>query len=222
MKQRNVKDIIVVLGQSLLPNAKVPPNLLQRCDKAVELQRERNCFVINTGGDPASVGITEAKAMHDYMVNVKCIEESVVLDEIEARSTLENALFVLKMLQSSNGSTEDESLGSIQNLYLVTCPHHMMRSSMLFTAVFAHFNHQINIFEKPSNNVLTSTELKKSLIIEKHGLEYYLNKKLECDNPLMGFRSGHNIPLPEEQVLKLTIERIDQMISSVADKKLLK
>ena len=98
----------------------------------------------------------------------------------------------------------------------------MIRSSMLFTAVFAHFNHEINIIEKPSNNALTSTEFEKSLVREKNGLEYYLKKKLECNNPVMGFRSGHNIPLPEEQVLKLTIERIDQMISSVAYKKMLK
>ena len=58
------------------------------------------------------------------LVNIKCIEDSVVLDEIEARSTLENALFVLRMLQNSNGSTEDKSLGSIQNLYLLTSSPH--------------------------------------------------------------------------------------------------
>ena len=215
MKQRNVKDIIVVLGQALLPNGKVSTNLLRRCDKAAELQRERNCFVINTGGDPARVGITEAQAMHDYMVNVKGIADSVVLDENEARSTLENALFVLRMLQNINGSIDDESLGSIQNLYLVTCPHHMIRSSMLFTTVFAHFNFNINIIEKPSNNAFINTEFEKSLIREKSGLEYYLKKKMDCDNPVMGFRYGHNIPIPEEEVLKWTIERINKMISSI-------
>jgi len=61
MKQRNVKDLIVVLGQALLPNAKVSPNLLRRCDKAVELQRDKNCYILNTGGDPARVGMTELK-----------------------------------------------------------------------------------------------------------------------------------------------------------------
>ena len=215
MKQLNAKDIIVVLGQALLPNAKVSPNLLRRCDKAVELHRDRNCHIINTGGDPARVGLTEAQAMRDYMVNVKCIENNVILDESEARSTLENALFVLRILKSINGSREDESLGSIQNLYLVTCPHHMVRSSFLFKAVFAHFNYTINIIEKPSNNVFDNIEFEKILNREKSGLEYYLNKKRECNNPVMGYRYGHNIPIPDEEVLEFTIERMNKMIASL-------
>ena len=215
MKQLNSKDIIVVLGQALLPNAKVSPNLLRRCDKAVELHRDRNCYIINTGGDPARVGLTEAQAMRDYMVNAKCIENNVILDESEARSTLENALFVLRILKSINGSREDESLGSIQNLYLVTCPHHMVRSSFLFKAVFAHFNYTINIIEKPSNNVFDNIEFEKILNREKSGLEYYLNKKRECNNPVMGYRYGHNIPIPDEEVLEFTIERMNKMIASL-------
>ena len=215
MKQLNSKDIIVVLGQALLPNAKVSPNLLRRCDKAVELHRERNCYIINTGGDPARVGLTEAQAMRDYMVNAKCIENNVILDESEARSTLENALFVLRILKSINGSREDESLGSIQNLYLVTCPHHMVRSSFLFKAVFAHFNYTINIIEKPSNNVFDDIEFEKILNREKSGLEYYLNKKRECNNPVMGYKYGHNIPIPDEEVLEFTIERMNKMIASL-------
>ena len=215
MKQLNSKDIIVVLGQALLPNAKVSPNLLRRCDKAVELHRERNCYIINTGGDPARVGLTEAQAMRDYMVNAKCIENNIILDESEARSTLENALFVLRILKSINGSREDESLGSIQNLYLVTCPHHMVRSSFLFKAVFAHFNYTINIIEKPSNNVFDDIEFEKILNREKSGLEYYLNKKRECNNPVMGFKYGHNIPIPDEEVLEYTIEKMNKMIASL-------
>ena len=215
MKQLNSKDIIVVLGQALLPDAKVSPNLLRRCDKAVELHRERNCYIINTGGDPARVGLTEAQAMRDYMVNAKCIENNVILDEAEARSTLENALFVLRILKSINGSKEDESLGSIQNLYLVTCPHHMVRSSFLFKAVFAHFNYTINIIEKPSNNVFDDIEFEKILNREKSGLEYYLNKKRECNNPVMGFKYGHNVPIPDEDVLEFTIERMNKMIASL-------
>ena len=215
MKQLNSKDIIVVLGQALLPNAKVSPNLLRRCDKAVELHRDRNCYIINTGGDPARVGLTEAQAMRDYMVNAKCIENNVILDESEARSTLENALFVLRILKSINGSREDESLGSIQNLYLVTCPHHMVRSSFLFKAVFAHFNYTINIIEKPSNNVFDNIEFEKILNREKSGLEYYLNKKRECNNPVMGYRYGHNIPIPDEEVLEFTIGRLNKMIASL-------
>ena len=215
MKQLNSKDIIVVLGQALLPDAKVSPNLLRRCDKAVELHRERNCYIINTGGDPARVGLTEAQAMRDYMVNAKCIENNIILDESEARSTLENALFVLRILKSINGSKEDESLGSIQNLYLVTCPHHMVRSSFLFKAVFAHFNYTINIIEKPSNNVFDDIEFEKILNREKSGLEYYLNKKRECNNPVMGYKYGHNIPIPDEEVLEYTIERMNKMIASL-------
>ena len=215
MKQLNSKDIIVVLGQALLPDAKVSPNLLRRCDKAVELHRERNCYIINTGGDPARVGLTEAQAMRDYMVNAKCIENNIILDESEARSTLENALFVLRILKSINGSREDESLGSIQNLYLVTCPHHMVRSSFLFKAVFAHFNYTINIIEKPSNNVFDDIEFEKILNREKSGLEYYLNKKRECNNPVMGYKYGHNIPIPDEEVLEYTIERMNKMIASL-------
>jgi len=212
MKQRNVQDLIVVLGQALLPNAKVSPNLLRRCDKAVELQRDKNCYILNTGGDPARVGMTEAQAMRDYLVNVKCIDDSIILDETEARSTLENALYVLRILQNINGSIEDESLGNIQNLYLVTCPHHMMRSSMLFKAVFAHFDYTINIIEEPSTNAFNIKEFEKCLNKEKSGLEYYLNKKLECNNPVMGYRYGHNIPIPDEEVLRLTIDRINKKI----------
>ena len=211
MNETKFSDVIVCLGQALLPGAKASPVLLSRCDQAVVLQRERACFIINTGGDPANVGITEARIMTDYMVNVKSIKKDLIIQEEQSRSTLENALFVLRILQDIVKVNMDK----LDKLYLVTSPHHMVRSSYVFKMVFEYYKFKIDVIEEPSNDLLTQNEFEQLLMNEKRGIEYHLNKRIEFASPVMGHRSGHSVPLPDRMVLTSALVKIDTMLSAL-------
>ena len=218
MNQSISSDVIVCLGQALLPGAKASPILLSRCDKAVDLQRDKGCFIINTGGDPARVGITEAQVMTEYMVCVKGIEQNNIVEERESKSTVENAVFVSRILKSINATKGDGSFEGIKTLYLVTSLHHMVRSSYVFKAVFDYYNCGIDIIEKPSDDMLTPGEFKQSLMNEKGGIEYHLNNRMKFASPVMGGTSGYNIPLPEKETLNFAHSRITTMILVVNQK----
>ena len=212
MNQTISSEVIVCLGQALLPGAKATHILLSRCDRAVELQREKGCFIINTGGDPARVGISEARVMTEYMVSVKGIEQNNIVEEEESKSTIENAVFVSRILKSINETKGHVSSKGIKTLYLVTSPHHMVRSSYVFKAVFDYYKCGINIIEKPSDNMLTPSEFKQCLIKEKGGIEYHLNNRMNFISPIMGRRSGYSIPLPEKETLDFAHSRITTML----------
>ena len=212
MSQTLSSEVIVCLGQALLPGAKANPILLSRCDKAVELQREKGCFIINTGGDPARVGKTEARVMTEYMVSVKGIEPNNIVEEEESKSTFENAVFVSKILRSINKTKGDGCFEGIKTLYLVTSPHHMVRSSYVFKAVFEYYNCRINIIEKQSDDMLTPSEFKQWLMNEKGGIEYHLNNRMKFASPVMGSTRGYNIPLPGKETLNFAHSRITTML----------
>jgi hypothetical protein len=217
MNQTISSEVIVCLGQALLPGAKANPVLLSRCAKAVELQRDKGCFIINTGGDTARVGITEARVMTEYMVSVKGIEQNNIVEEIESNSTVENAVFVSRMLKSINGTKGDGSFEGIKTLYLVTSPDHMVRSSYVFKAVLDYYNCGINIIEKPSDDMLSPSEFKQSLMHEKGGIEYHLNNRMKFASPVMGGTRGYNIPLPEKETLSFAHSRITTMLLVVKE-----
>ena len=140
MNRTNAYEVIVCLGRALLPGGKAAPILLTRCNKAAGLQQDKGCLIINTGGDPAHVGITEARVMSEHMVNVKEIDQDNIIEETESQTTVGNAAFVLKILKDLNQGEKDGPLSGIKTLYLVTSPHHMVRSSYTFKAVFEHLS----------------------------------------------------------------------------------
>ena len=207
--------VIVCLGQALLSGAKASTILHTRCDKAVKLHRETDCLIINTGGDPAGVGLTEARAMAEYMTSVKGIEKDAIIEEGEASSTLENALFVLRMLEKMDRTKNNSLFGGITKSYLVTSPYHMVRSSYIFKAVFALHNCNITVVEEPSIDTLNQMEHKTNLMNEKAIVERHINNTLQCASPVMGRRSGHNIPLPDKEVLDAALVMLNTMLEGV-------
>ena len=215
MNQSKSSEVIVCLGEALLPGSKITPTLLTRCDKAVNLQREKGCHIINTGGDPAQVGVAESQVMTEYMVNVKGIEKNFIVNEVESRSTLENALFVLQILMGTNRNKAENQFKDIRKIYLVTSPFHMVRSSFIFNAVFEYYNLKITIVEAPSVDTLAISELKQKLIKEKNGMEYHLRNRMQLSSPVLGYRSGHNISLPDTDVLNFALKRINTMLTVV-------
>ena len=210
--QLHSRDVIVCLGQALLADAKPNPILLTRCDKAVELHQIMKCPVINTGGDPAGVGKTEARVMSEYMESVYGVDQTFIIEEGAAQSTLENAVFVLNLLEEFRKENDDVCSDCNINVYLVTSPHHMPRSSYIFKAVFGHHNFQFKLIESPSMDSLTSNMLKQNLMYEKNGIVSVRNRRLKSKYPVMGARAGHNIPLPEDSVLLAAITKIDILL----------
>jgi hypothetical protein len=202
----------VCLGQRLLPDAKPHPILLSRCDKAVKLHRDKGCPIINTGGDPAKVGITEARVMTEYMVNKKGIEKTSIVEEGESRSTTENAVFVSRILKCINGTNDRGFFEGNTVIYLVTSPHHMARSSYVFKAVFEYYNYNVNIVEEPSADMLTPSEMKQWLRYEKRIIGKHLNDKMNSASPVIGRTGGFNIPIPEKEILNVALSTITRML----------
>ena len=210
--QLHSRDVIVCLGQALLADAKPNPILLTRCDKAVELHQIMKCPIINTGGDPVGVGRTEARVMSEYMKSVYGVEKAFIIEEGAAQSTVENAVFVLNLLKDFRKEHEGAFSDCIINVFLVTSPHHMPRSSYIFKAVFGHDNFKFKLIESPSIDSLTSNMLKQNLMYEKNGIVSVRNRRLISKYPVMGARAGHNIPLPEDSVLLAAITKIDNLL----------
>merc|ERR1719221_1385835 len=93
------KAPIVALGQNLQPDGSASETLLNRLDLALDLQRRTLAPIVITGGDPAGVGETEAAMMHrllDERAGADTPPE--VLEEPEAKNTVENALFTAPIL----------------------------------------------------------------------------------------------------------------------------
>ena len=210
--QLHSRDVIVCLGQALLADAKPNPILLTRCDKAVELHQIMKCPIINTGGDPVGVGRTEARVMSEYMISVYGVEQTFIIEEGAAQSTVDNAVFVLNLLKDIRKEHEDAFSDCDINLYLVTSPHHMPRSSYIFKTVFDYHNFKVKLIESPSIDSLTSNMLKQNLLNEKYGIVSVRNRRLKSKYPIMGGRGGHNIPLPDDSVLLAAITKIDNLL----------
>ena len=57
------KGVIICLGKALLESGEPEQMLLQRCDQALNVQKETNFPIIVSGGDTVKCGITEARVM---------------------------------------------------------------------------------------------------------------------------------------------------------------
>ena len=212
MNETKDSEVIVCLGQALLPGAKASAILHNRCDKAVELHLEKGCHIINTGGDPAGVGVTESRVMTEYMTNVKGLPNDAIIEEGEAKTTLENAVFVKRILEKMDQVKKDDCRGGVTTLCLVTSPHHMIRSSYIFKAVFAFHNYNIQVVEEASLNTLDEKVFKQWLAHEKRIVENHIT--LYSTSAVMGSRGGHNIPVPDKEVLHKALTKINAMLES--------
>ena len=202
-KERDESGAIVCLGLALLPGGAISPVLQRRCDKAAQIHRQFNCPIITTGGDPAQVGITEARAMSKYLIEEHGVGVENIIEESASRSTSENAVNVLKTLEAIGVTKGRGKYGGISKLYLVTSQYHMVRSLYIFQAVFNHYNCGIEVIAEESFDPVK--EMKKLIKKEKMKVEHHL---LNCS--VMGRLSGQNIALPDKRVLTRALSRIKE------------
>ena len=93
------RPIIVCLGLALQLDGSMHADLSERCKVAAKLNKTRSFPIINTGGDPIHVGITEARAMTDFMVTELGVDEKDIFLEEKAGSTEKNAQNTLKIME---------------------------------------------------------------------------------------------------------------------------
>lgn len=86
---------------------------------------------------PKGIGVTEARAMADILTKELGVQEERLLLEEEARSTVENAVNVLRMA---------ERLGA-EEVVVVTSLYHMPRSSWTFRVVAASLRSRVRLGE---------------------------------------------------------------------------
>lgn len=131
---------VLVLGQALENNRNLSVSLIGRCNLAVRLLKHLNNgdddiivgdrnFVILSGGDVKKTGISEARAMNNFMIGKYSTICEVFLEE-KSKNTVENAINCLPFLEEMN-------CGSI---YLVTSEFHMPRAKCIFESVFKTYN----------------------------------------------------------------------------------
>ncbi|MEC3919761.1 YdcF family protein [Nocardia sp. CDC160] len=114
---------VVILGYGLLPDGGMRPELIDRLRAGyLEAVLSPASPVIVTGGNPRA-GVTEARAMADWLI-ARGIPEQRVHLESAARSTAENAELSAELM------TE---IGS-RDAVLVTSADHLPRALALFTA----------------------------------------------------------------------------------------
>ena len=96
------KPVIVCLGLALRSNGTMDPMLIERCKVAAKINKTRSLLIINTGGDHKNTGITEAKAMTNYMVTELGVKEEDIIKEEKAISTCTNAKYTVEIMETNS------------------------------------------------------------------------------------------------------------------------
>ena len=96
-------------------------------------------LVIPTGGDPAMVGISEAEVMRGLMMEMG-IQPDKIAAETEAQTTVQNAIFVLKMIKEKLEAEQTKT-----RLKIVTSAYHLPYTAWLFRQVAAALKMDIQL-----------------------------------------------------------------------------
>lgn len=125
-----VKSAVICLGQLLCRNStsRLPSTLVSRIEKSVNIVESVNSsLLILTGGDVAAVGITESKAMLDYIKEhyPNIANSTAIICEEKSRNTVENALFCNEILDQHD----------INEVTVVTNDFHAPRARLVFRAI---------------------------------------------------------------------------------------
>ena len=112
--------IVTVMGKALDPGGVASEELVDRCRTAVRVMGEvEGALVIPTGGDPAGTGISEAEVMRGLMMEMGIQQERIAV-ETKAQSTVQNAVYVLKMIQEKMEVDQTKA-----RLIIVTSAYHV-------------------------------------------------------------------------------------------------
>ena len=135
-KKLNSEDhAIVVLGYELY-DGEMQDELKGRCDAAAAISRSfPKAMIICTGGPTGEnnpLEISEAELMRAYLVDQCAIDESRVLVDTQAMSTVDNAINAMELLKAHD----------IHKLTIVTSSNHQRRAQTVFAVEAACYRQQ--------------------------------------------------------------------------------
>ena len=95
-----MKTIVIVLGNRLNDDGSISRIQEERLEMALELEKlyEPDYFILSGGLANPKAGITEAKAMYNYLVGVGINPEKLILED-KSLSTVENAKFSVPLAE---------------------------------------------------------------------------------------------------------------------------
>lgn len=126
------EDAVIVLGKGL-DGEKVPINLANRLDKAIEYHKKNpSALIIVSGGNVKSENLTEAQAMYDYLLS-KGIPQDIIIKEDKSKTTYENFVFSTEILKEKFG--EDYSAAFVSNSF------HIWRAERLAKSLGINVTH---------------------------------------------------------------------------------
>jgi uncharacterized SAM-binding protein YcdF (DUF218 family) len=119
------EDALIVLGASVT-NGEVSPTLALRLNVAYEYsQRNPKALIVVSGGQGTQESVSEAQAMHDYLLSKGLPEDRIVMED-RSTSTEENFAFSKAIL--------DTRLEEGYRTAFVTTDYHVFRAKDLATA----------------------------------------------------------------------------------------
>ena len=96
-----MKTIVIVLGNRLNDDGSISRIQEERLEMALELEKlyEPDYFILSGGLANPKAGITEAKAMYDYLITKGMNKEKLILED-KSLSTVENAKFSVPLAET--------------------------------------------------------------------------------------------------------------------------
>ena len=127
------RDYIIILGCAIRNDGGLTPLLKARVDSAVAFEKKqfeqtgKHALFVPSGGQGADEHISEAQAMHDYLVEHGFPSEQILLED-RSTNTYENLLF-------SNGVIAEHGIDVTDDIVVVSNDFHLARVRMLFKRV---------------------------------------------------------------------------------------
>ena len=137
-------DVMVILGCMVYPWG--PSILLQdRLNTALAyLEEHPDVTVVVTGGKGDDEHLSEAQAMHDYLVEHGIDSNQIILED-KAANTHENLIFTAELLEEMDIDTEQEFV-------VVSNGFHLTRTRILWERVFGT-DENLNTLAAPSSHL---------------------------------------------------------------------
>ena len=194
-----VQNIVTVMGKKLAPGGVTSEELVDRCRTAARVMREvEGSLVIPTGGDSAMTGVTEAEAMRRLLVEMGVRPEKIEV-ETEARSTVQNAVYVLRIVKEKMEVTKIKT-----KLIIVTSAYHIPFTAWMFRQVAAALEIDIE---------MKCVEASGSGAYESSNIHLFTNitKAMSDTTRLRRELQNHGITLNDEFVF----EKIDYVVQEL-------
>lgn len=126
----------IVLAGGIRSDDTLPPEVMSRCDVAIDLYATGVITTILCSGGDVGNACTEAEAMKAY-ISSHGVPKNRVKTETQSRDTIGNAIFTKPMLK--------------ENLFiLITSDYHLSRAKALFTHIYGEGYHVIGVASESS------------------------------------------------------------------------